>query len=552
MAIIDGRAPAPPEPAGVARRVVVKFREGVDLPAAGSALRERRARGWDRLPAATAGRAFTPYITSPAGEPQGRRGLDAVARASASPSRARAALGRYFATEVAAGDDAEALARQLAALEDVESAYVEGGPTPPPVFPADDPRSSNQGYLDAAPDGIDARYAWTIADGNGVGFVDMERGWTLNHEDLAAAGITIISGQNRDFQGHGTAVLGEVVAVDNTTGGIGIAPRAAARVISQWRTATNYNTADAITGAAAVMQPGDVLLLEAQTSHANASGYVPVEVEDAVFDAIRAAVDDGIIVVEAGANGSVDLDAFTSSAGRQVLNRASNDFRDSGAIMVGAASSTAPHSRLSFSNFGSRIDCYAWGESIDTCGDGWTGTSTTAYTAGFGGTSGATPIVAGAAILLQSFGRKRGGAYTPSHVRALLSDTRTNTASSTPATDRIGVMPDLRAIIQRELDRDSLRLDRWKLVAKVLFGVANDGGGVVWIPGTGPVPVDPWGPLMIERVSVEVRDMLAALAVHELAELSEDEASVRAVRKASLAAVRRATERLAEKAGGKR
>src|SRR5437588_301744 len=83
--------------------------------------------------------------------------------------------------------------------------------TPPPVNPSDDPRNTNQHYEDAAPTGIDVRWAWAQADGSGVGFVDMERGWTLNHEDLVAAGISIISGINNDYTGHGTAVLGEVL-----------------------------------------------------------------------------------------------------------------------------------------------------------------------------------------------------------------------------------------------------------------------------------------------------------------------------------------------------
>ena len=74
----------------------------------------------------------------------------------------------------------------------------------------------------------------------------------------------------------------------------------------------------------------------------------------------------------------------------------------------------------------------------------------------------------------------------------------------------------------------------------------------MWIPGTGPVPIDPWGPLMIDRVTVEVRDILAALAVYELAGLSEDDASVRAMRRASLAAVKRATERLSGKVDARR
>jgi hypothetical protein len=109
------------------------------------------------------------------------------------------------------------------------------------------------------------------------------------------------------------------------------------------------------------MRAGDVLLLEAQTTYPPGTQYLPVEVEQVVYDAIRAATDAGIIVVEAGANGSVDLDKFQDMNGREVLNRSSRDFRDSGAIMVAAAGSRSPHGRLSFSNFGSRIDCYAWG-----------------------------------------------------------------------------------------------------------------------------------------------------------------------------------------------
>jgi hypothetical protein len=127
-------------------------------------------------------------------------------------------------------------------LGDVESAYLMR-PVPPPVNPAYDPRNVNQGYEDAAPNGIDARYAWGFVggDGAGVGFVDMERGRNLNHEDLAAAGITLISGISNDFFFDGTSVLGEVLMVDNY-----------------------YNAVDAIVDAVAHMAFGDVLLLEAQ------------------------------------------------------------------------------------------------------------------------------------------------------------------------------------------------------------------------------------------------------------------------------------------------
>jgi hypothetical protein len=200
------------------------------------------------------------------------------------------------------------------------------------------------------------------------------------------------------------------------------------------------------------MAPGDVLLLEAQTQYSTTGiAFVPVEVEELVFDAIRHAADRGIIVIEAGANGSVDLDQFQDVNGRFVLNRNSPDFRDSGAIMVGAASSHAFHQRLFFSNFGTRIDCYAWGESIVTSGDGGTGVATDAYTTAFGGTSGASPIVTGCALLLQSM-RVRDDLprYTPGEMRALLSDAVLNTPSANPAVDLIGVMPNLRTIIHQE------------------------------------------------------------------------------------------------------
>ena len=449
MAIIDNQTPPAPPSAAHQKRVVVKFRPETRLPYSERAPFELNARSggaWDDLAGAFPGVRLSPYFST-----LGAGTLTELERLSAQTARGAAppAFASYFAVDCPNGVDPKGVMETVARWPNVETAYVEAGPTPPPqVSPGDDPRSPNQGYLDAAPGGVDARWAWSQVDGAGVGFVDMERGWTLNHEDLAAANISVISGINQDFHGHGTAVLGEVIAVDNATGGIGLSPNSAARVVSQWRSPGVYNTAEAILSAASVMSAGDVLLLEAQTSYPTAAGFVPVEVEPAVFDAIQFATSQGIVVVEAGANGSVDLDAFQDMSGRQILNRNSPDFRDSGAILVGAASSAAPHARLGFSNFGSRVDCFAWGENIDTAGDGWMGTNVAEYTTSFGGTSGASPIVTGAALLLQSVRVLAAEApLTPAEVRQRLSDPTLNTASANPTSDRIGVMPNLRALI---------------------------------------------------------------------------------------------------------
>jgi hypothetical protein len=274
---------------------------------------------------------------------------------------------------------------------------------------------------------------------------------------------------------------------------------------------------------------------------------LPVEVEPAVFDAIRHVTDAGIIVVEAAGNGGHDLDTFVNAANRHVLNRGNAEFRDSGAIMVGAASSTAPHWRLGFSCHGSRIDCYGWGENINTTGDGWQGTSTTAYTTGFGGTSGASPMVAGAAVLLQSWRKKRQGrVYSPEFLRAMMSSANLNTASGNPASDRIGVMPDSRAIIEAEIANDRFRYvhENYAAFVYILFGLIDDSPGVVWIPGRGPVPVDPdWLPIA-KTIAAPKRDLLTALAVNEITQLIEDQTTRTELADAAVKAMRGAVDRI--------
>jgi hypothetical protein len=522
VAIIHGRTPEA-DPVDAPVRIVVKFAERSEELGAPET----------ELGAIAESARIVPYFDADEDLAHGRR----------------PPFDRYFSIEARDREQAADLAAKLRELARVEDAYVEGGPVPPPVQPLDDPRSANQGYLDAAPGGIDARWAWAVTDGAGIRFVDLERGWTLNHEDLAGANITVISGQSQDFHGHGTSVLGEVVAVDNAIGGVGIAPGATARVVSQWRTGTNYNTAAAILSAGQAMSPGDVLLLEAQTQTVANGPLLPVEVESAVFDAIRHVVDDGIVVVEAGANGGSDLDAYRDSQNRAVLDRGSSDFCDSGAIMVGAGSASVPHARLGFSSHGSRIDCFGWGEAIDTTGDGWQGTSTTEYTTGFGGTSGASPMVAGAAVLLQSWRKGRENrVFDPDTMRQLLTDPDVNTPSDDPDNDGIGVMPNLRAIIEAQVANDRYRphIDRYVQFVYILFGLINDAPGVVWIPGHGPVPVDPgWRPIA-DSLTPAKRDLLAALAVNEIAEHIQDRTVGRDLAAAAAAAMQAAVEQIAK------
>lgn len=365
-------------------------------------------------------------------------------------------LTRYWRVDTRdRADQIEEIVKRLNRLYEIDLAYREFAVSDPVVNPADDPYNIDQNYLDAAPDGIDARWAWTQPNGEGagIGFVDLEQGWFPGHEDFISKTPAIIYGDNRDGVGtykgnHGTAVLGEIIADDNTVGVVGIAPSVSSvRMTSHYDagTDTSLNVADAILAAIPSMDVGDLLLLEVQRT------YRPTEIDDADYDAIRLAVGHGIVVVEAAGNGNHDLDAYTDTSGDNILNRGSADFRESGAIMVGACESALPHDRAGFSTYGSRVDCYGWGYNVVTCGygdlDAGTGDNST-YTDTFMGTSSASPIVAGAAIILQGmYEANTGTRLSPLQMRVLLSDPATGTAQGGGVAGNIGVMPDLQAII---------------------------------------------------------------------------------------------------------
>lgn len=359
-------------------------------------------------------------------------------------------------------ESTKSLLKALNSLPEIDTAYAQMAGSDPLVDASNDTYAAQQGYLDAAPDGIDARWAWTQPNGEGagVGVIDVEQGWFLNHEDYATKSPTLIFGTNRDGFGtykgnHGTAVLGEMVADDNTLGVVGIAPTVSSvRCSSHFDGVVSGNTADAIIGAVAVMPPGDMMIIEIQTT-----GTVfgaPVELFDDVFDAIRLASALGICVFEAAGNGNVNLDTVTNTLGNQVLNPGSADFRDSGAIIVGAAESALPHNRASFSSFGPRVNCYGWGENVATCGygdlDAGSGDDET-YTSVFSGTSSATPIVTGAGLIVQGMLEANTGTrLSPQQMRLIMSNPATGTAQGGGVAGNIGVMPDLRAIIEDALD----------------------------------------------------------------------------------------------------
>jgi microbial collagenase len=317
----------------------------------------------------------------------------------------------------------------------VEFAYEESPLTPAVVNPSDDPLALLQGYLLPAPAGIGATFAWSLpgADGANVRFVDIERGWQLDHEDLAGAGVVALNQSVPGNEFHSTACLGIVLAQDNTRGVIGVAPKVKGAIASSLRPALP----DAFLQAVGFLQAGDVLLIEEQTADLR-----PVEMDPHTALLIRTLMLLGIVVIEPAGNGGHDLNLALRADGTS-LDRTTPIFFDSGAIVVGARQALS-RSRWPSSCFGNRVDCHAWGELIVTTSSivgpfgPYMGLNPAAGDVGFGGTSGASAIIAGAAIVLQGVARARGTPLTPTRMRELLSG-----PFNTSSTDPIGVMPDL-------------------------------------------------------------------------------------------------------------
>lgn len=345
-------------------------------------------------------------------------------------------------------------------------------------------------FLDPAMRGVDAPAAWDRSAGDGFGkgetLADIEKGWFVKtdpagtgHEALGDLVATLLPGgvQDTDSMGHGTAVLGLVLAPKDGQHVVGVAPGVDSVLLSSAvRTSGAYVPEAAIMEAIVALSgpaylPGAVLLIELQTDLTEARTHVvdgrngPLEILEFVHLLIQLAVACHIVVVEAAGNGGttaagltgVDLDAY-ATADAPVAGMPTLLHGDSGAILVGQSKWTGSstdlashHESISDGVTGARIDCFAWGFKVIAAS---ASTSVTpikgTWNSYFGGTSAAAAIVAGVALVVQGMVRAgitgTPGYLTPQRLRALLRD-RGQTPLADGSTDTIGVMPDLAKLI---------------------------------------------------------------------------------------------------------
>jgi hypothetical protein len=404
-----------------------------------------------------------------------------LAKQQAAPSGAPD-LSLYYRVELEQGADHEAVAARLTQEESVAGAYLKSAPvvegpsvqpsTEVPLTAASTDFTSRQGYLDAAPGGVNARSAWTTAGGDGAGIEVIVVGgaWRLEHEDLHGDAAGVIAGTQIDalsFRNHGTAMLGVVRADRNSFGVTGIAPACRVRQVATF----GLGTAAAINAAAETLPVGGILLVEWQrpgpgATGVGSAGFIAIEWWPDDFAAIKAATAKGVIVVVPAGNGGVSLDdpRYNQPAPgfpptwRNPFDRTQ---ADSGSIMVGAGAPPqnthgrahgAPRSRLAFSNYGLSLDAQGWGAEITTLGYGdlQGGDETIWYTDVFGGTSGGAAMVAGVVTSLQGVnlnGAKR-APLTPADARHHLRVSGSpQQDGDNPSTQRIGSLPELPALI---------------------------------------------------------------------------------------------------------
>src|SRR5262249_44571100 len=154
---------------------------------------------------------------------------------------------------------------------------------------------------------------WGVQGGDGdcQAIIDIELGWTLDHDDFKIHKPKCLFGVHEETsRSHGTSVLGILCASQNTSGLVGIAPNVTSVNCMSYSIGAGPDPSripETIVKAVQHLEPGNVILIEIQM------GFRPCEIDPQCLLAIELATAAFMTVVEAAGNGSQNLDNFVNA-----------------------------------------------------------------------------------------------------------------------------------------------------------------------------------------------------------------------------------------------